>query len=215
MKKLLALLLIAVICLPLVACSGDAQGTNSAKAKEYIGKWMLFGQDGYVVEILEDGLAKSSSPDETKDLRWYYNSQMDGIFLSGNGESPYFIQIATEMDCRYLLMNGNALYHENDQKFAENAEMKRVQKVIDNRFASFKTLKLGETYTLINGVTIQVHEFIREGDNLNVRKGAGTGYSVVAKYDKGTVVKILETKTVSGTTWGRTDKGWVSMDYVL
>ena len=53
------------------------------------------------------------------------------------------------------------------------------------------------------------------GDNLNVRKGAGTGYSVVAKYDKGTVVKILETKTVSGTTWGRTDKGWVSMDYVL
>ena len=53
------------------------------------------------------------------------------------------------------------------------------------------------------------------GDNLNIRKGAGKSYSVVAKYAKGTVVNILETKTVSGTTWGRTDKGWVSMDYVL
>ena len=53
------------------------------------------------------------------------------------------------------------------------------------------------------------------GSDLNIRKGAGTGYSVVGKYDKGTVVTILETKTVSGTTWGRTDKGWVSMDYVL
>ena len=53
------------------------------------------------------------------------------------------------------------------------------------------------------------------GDDLNIRKGAGKSYSVVGQYDKGTVVTILETKTVSGTTWGRTDKGWVSMDYVL
>ena len=53
------------------------------------------------------------------------------------------------------------------------------------------------------------------GDDLNIRKGAGKSYSVVGKYDKGTVVTILETKTVSDTTWGRTDKGWVSMDFVL
>ena len=53
------------------------------------------------------------------------------------------------------------------------------------------------------------------GSDLNIRKGAGTSYSVVGKYDKGDLVNILETKTVSGTTWGRTDKGWVSMDYVL
>ena len=53
------------------------------------------------------------------------------------------------------------------------------------------------------------------GNDLNIRKGAGKSYSVVGQYDKGDVVKILETKTVSGTTWGRTDKGWVSMDYVL
>ena len=49
---------------------------------------------------------------------------------------------------------------------------------------------------------------------LNVRKGAGTGYDSVAKYLKGDVVEILEQKTVSGTTWGRTSKGWISMKYV-
>ena len=53
------------------------------------------------------------------------------------------------------------------------------------------------------------------GDDLNIRKGAGKSYAVVGQYNKGVVVTILETKTVSGTTWGRTDKGWVSMDYVL
>ena len=53
------------------------------------------------------------------------------------------------------------------------------------------------------------------GDGLNVRKGAGTGYAVLGQYNKGVVVKILETKIVSGTTWGRTNKGWISMDFVL
>ena len=53
------------------------------------------------------------------------------------------------------------------------------------------------------------------GSDLNIRKGAGKSYSVVDQYDKGVVVTILETKTVDGTTWGRTDKGWVSMTYVL
>jgi len=49
---------------------------------------------------------------------------------------------------------------------------------------------------------------------LNIRSGAGTGYSVVGKLYKGETVEILEKKTVSGTTWGRCAKGWVSLDYV-
>lgn len=49
---------------------------------------------------------------------------------------------------------------------------------------------------------------------LNIRSGAGTGYSVVGKLYKGETVEILEKKTVSGTTWGRCSKGWVSLDYV-
>ena len=53
------------------------------------------------------------------------------------------------------------------------------------------------------------------GSDLNIRKGAGTSYSVVGKYDKGVVITVLQTKTVSGVSWARTDKGWVSMDYVL
>lgn len=49
---------------------------------------------------------------------------------------------------------------------------------------------------------------------LNIRSGAGTGYSVVGKLYKGETVEILEKKTVDGTTWGKCSKGWVSLDYV-
>ena len=49
---------------------------------------------------------------------------------------------------------------------------------------------------------------------LNIRKGADSGYEVVGTYLKGARVEILETKTVEGTLWGRTNLGWVGMGYV-
>lgn len=49
---------------------------------------------------------------------------------------------------------------------------------------------------------------------LNIREGAGTNYKIVGNYARGTQVTILEQKTVGGTPWGRTDKGWISLYYV-
>ena len=52
-------------------------------------------------------------------------------------------------------------------------------------------------------------------DKLNIRKGPDTKYETDGAYYKGDRIEILETQTVDGTTWGRTGKGWISMDYVL
>ena len=56
--------------------------------------------------------------------------------------------------------------------------------------------------------TIQVNTI------LNIRSGAGSGYRVVGYYKNGTKVQITEQKTVDSVTWGKTAKGWVSMQYV-
>ncbi len=49
---------------------------------------------------------------------------------------------------------------------------------------------------------------------VNIRTGPGTGYNATGKILPGTTIQIYET-TVSGVyKWGRTDKGWVCMDYV-
>lgn len=66
----------------------------------------------------------------------------------------------------------------------------------------------GSTAAAVTG-TVKVDSW------LNVRKGAGTGYSVVDKLTNGTKVEITEQKTVSGTVWGKMSKGWVSMDYIV
>lgn len=51
-------------------------------------------------------------------------------------------------------------------------------------------------------------------DCLNVRSGAGTSNSVVDYYWYGQKVTILETTTAGGQEWGKTDAGWICMDYV-
>ena len=49
---------------------------------------------------------------------------------------------------------------------------------------------------------------------LNIRSGPGTGYPVVGNYRSGDRIMILEQKLVETIAWGRTDKGWISMQYV-
>lgn len=50
--------------------------------------------------------------------------------------------------------------------------------------------------------------------SLNIRSGPGTSYEVVGYLHNGDKVKISELKNVSGSSWGKTDKGWVSMKYI-
>ena len=52
------------------------------------------------------------------------------------------------------------------------------------------------------------------GTQLNIRSGPGTGYASVGSYNKGDRVTILEQFTYNGTTWGCTNQGWISMDFV-
>lgn len=48
------------------------------------------------------------------------------------------------------------------------------------------------------------------GNGVNIRSEGSTDGKIQGTYNKGDVVTILETKN----GWGRTDKGWVKMDYV-
>lgn len=49
---------------------------------------------------------------------------------------------------------------------------------------------------------------------LRIRKGPGTNYDEIDRLKAGDYVEILEQKTVGGSTWGRIDRGWISLDYI-
>lgn len=60
----------------------------------------------------------------------------------------------------------------------------------------------------------QVTGTVISSSALNIRSGAGTNYGVVGSYPRGSQVTILEQKNVGSMVWGRTNKGWISLNYV-
>lgn len=50
--------------------------------------------------------------------------------------------------------------------------------------------------------------------NLAVRTGAGVEFEKIEDYRRGNKIVILEQTTVDGELWGRTDLGWISMEYI-
>ena len=55
---------------------------------------------------------------------------------------------------------------------------------------------------------------VTSSTNLNVRSGPGTNYTRVGQLTPGTKIEITEQTKVSGTSWGKTARGWVCMSYV-
>ena len=54
-----------------------------------------------------------------------------------------------------------------------------------------------------------------KADWLNIRSDPGLASKVVGYYANNEKVTIVERKTADGMAWGKTSKGWISMDYVL
>ena len=53
-----------------------------------------------------------------------------------------------------------------------------------------------------------------KSSTLNVREEPGAKKKQIGTYNKGDVITIYEKKKVGSQYWGRTDKGWVCMDFV-
>lgn len=51
------------------------------------------------------------------------------------------------------------------------------------------------------------------GNGLNIREGAGLSYKTVGGMAYGESAVVYERQQADGYTWGRTDKGWICLDY--
>ena len=65
-----------------------------------------------------------------------------------------------------------------------------------------------ETPKTVTG-TVKVNDYLR------IRANAGTSYGILGYLKPNTKVTITAQKSVNGTPWGKIDKGWICMDYVV
>ena len=80
---------------------------------------------------------------------------------------------------------------------------------IDQGWISLYYVKLDSGTVPVGAVTKTVNT-----NSLRIRAGAGTNYECIGSYESGEQVVITDQTTVKGRVWGRTDKGWICMEYV-
>ncbi len=64
-----------------------------------------------------------------------------------------------------------------------------------------------------NDLSAEAYEVWTTDYTLNIRSGAGTTYEKVGQYQSGVSVIVYEKTTVGTENWGRTDSGWICLDY--
>ena len=133
--------------------------------------------------------------------------------VSGNGSEKVIakgIIIAEELNVR-------ASASKNGDKVGSYTYGKRVE-IYEKSNGWGRTSKgwISMSYVYVDGTTGSktAKGTVAAEGGLKIRSGPGTNYDSVGAYANGDSVTILEQFTFDGTTWGCTNKGWISMKYV-
>lgn len=112
MKKLIALLLAAVMCLSLVACGG---GNNASAEKAIVGEWKTL--DGGVTTFNEDGTGTAPYGGA---FSWKYDTETEWYMMSLEGMT-FSCEIKNEDGIRFISIEGEKYYHADDYEKAAEA----------------------------------------------------------------------------------------------
>ena len=137
MKKIIALLLCAMICLPLVACTNEEEikalnekiaaleeqlknDSNNAENinKEIVGEWKeVDGYTKWTFTILEDGtLIRTTSSGKTYIGAWKYDADLNRYIVDDDYEGMLLCTkiYTTQNGARYIKLDGIRYYHTDD-----------------------------------------------------------------------------------------------------
>ena len=107
MKKIIALLLVAVMCFSFVACNEEVHD-------KVVGAWInldeTFNSDPYTVTFNSDGSAKISI--SSTDFTWRYDTNNNRYVLSGNMDLN--ISFETIDGIEYMHLDGDKWVREED-----------------------------------------------------------------------------------------------------
>lgn len=140
------------------------------------------------------------------------NKDDDKVSISGNGSTTVqFKGIVTASELNVRASADQSATRVGSLKYGARVEI--LEK--DGTWGRTKDGWISLSYVYQDGTTgTKTGGGVVTGTELNIRSGPGTGYGSVGSYKKGDRVTILNQFTYDGVTWGCTNKGWISLQYV-
>lgn len=102
-----------------------------------------------------------------------------------------------------------------EELFAEGLQWGRISDGwICTNYVVFENGNSAASYSSNQSATITGTVNPYSGE-INVRSGPGISYGSIGQIAGGETIRIYEQTNVNGTFWGKTDTGWVCMDYII
>ena len=182
MKKLVALILITLLCLCSVAC-----GDNGIENTEIVGEW--FSLAGINYTFLDDGTGELCIKGSTSDFTWKYDKDLS-TYVIASSVGNLNASVKTDGDLQYLQCGGTKFYTKEifQQKLPallEEAEQKFAKDV-----SEFTKIELGKEYIadnisvrfdlrMENGVLWLCSEITNKGSQTITLENYGSDYCPV------------------------------------
>lgn len=164
MKKIISLLLVAVMCLSFVACSSGNNNDNESAKKEIVGEWKNLHED-YSFTFNEDGTGTTPS---NGSLTWKYDSELSCYSTYvGSGITLSISNINTaENGARYISIEGKKYYHIDDYDKAVEIEYSEKYNQLMKYYNTKTKVEMGQTInTEIDGLSINfISVYVEKGD---------------------------------------------------
>ena len=151
-----------------------------------------------VPEVTEPTEPEPTEPEVTEPE----DTESEQVLLTGNVNAPSGLSVrrgaGTSYAVREYLIHGTAV------------TITEVEEVSGTKWGY-----IGSGWICMEYVTLESSSNMKTiiADCLNVRQEPSLYAEIVGYYYYGAMVDILETTDADGITWGRTSKGWISMDY--
>lgn len=201
---------------PLVGVVTNAKVLNvrSGPGQEYEKVGTL--DEGAKIVIYEQRAVGSSTWGRTKS-GWV---SMNYIVLS-NGEvkntSAGDTLIGTVTGEDLTIRSGPGTSYEREGSLSSGDKVQIVELYAKSDTLWGKTLKgwVSLSYVQMDGCTAGTLKITGKttAKQLTIRAGAGVGNEAIGTYSKDTAVTITAIKSVSRQPWGKTEKGWICLDY--
>lgn len=159
MKKILALLLAVLTCLPLAACSGGA-------ITSVVGTWYDCRSDDYVA-FLKNGTGEVNYDGVNMVFDWTYSDESQAYQLVVGGKK-FSVQLGTEEGLTYLAAFGNFFFRKQDRKTAKALAPAIRNNYIDTAVNKLTLLPVEQTIRMSGGVSICISSIFLSDDKCDL-----------------------------------------------
>lgn len=174
MKRIIALILVVLMCFSIVACGKNknneenAQGVEEPSIKsQLVGDWYDVGANKGKISFNENGTGNMDYDGSKTDFTWSYDTAKESFYVRISGKS-FYINLAEKDGVAYVDMSGNWFFRESDMTSGKEAVLKERRADIAKDLEGKNMLSAGAEININETFSVKVDSITKANNKMTL-----------------------------------------------